>query len=85
MPDTTPHDAAEKATFRDRIRRAICEAEGFDWDPDMLEPDEYGDHADAVLAVLRAATLRELEQLHRPNTPPSRPEPRRVTATEDAS
>lgn len=40
--------------LRDRIRRAICEAEGFAWDPDMLEPDEYGEVADAVLAVLPA-------------------------------
>ncbi|MFD7066097.1 hypothetical protein ACFV97_02550 [Streptomyces sp. NPDC059913] len=38
--------------LRDRVRRAICEASGIDWDPDMLEPDEYGEHADAVLAVL---------------------------------
>lgn len=50
--------------LRDRIRRAICEADGFAWDPDVLEPDEYGGHADAVLAVHpapadRAAVLRE--------------------------
>ncbi|TXJ78591.1 hypothetical protein E2C11_16420 [Streptomyces lavendulae] len=57
-----------RAALRDRIRRAICEAEGFAWDTDMLEPDEYGDVADAVLAVLpvqddraviRAAALLE--------------------------
>ncbi|WP_326739110.1 hypothetical protein [Streptomyces sp. NBC_01022] len=48
MPDTTP-------TLRDRIRRAICEATGFTWLPDeLMEPDEYGEHADAVLAVLPA-------------------------------
>lgn len=51
--------------LRDRIRRAICEAEGFAWDTDMLEPDEYGEVADAVLAVLpppadRAAVLAEV-------------------------
>ena len=55
---------ATRADARDRIRRAICEAEGFAWDSDMLEPDEYGEAADAVLAVLpepvdRAAVLRE--------------------------
>lgn len=44
----------EKPTLRDRLRRAVCEAEGFTWDSDMLKPDEYGDHADAVLAVLAA-------------------------------
>jgi len=38
--------------LRDRLRRAICEASGFAWDSDMLEPDEYGDHADAVLQIL---------------------------------
>ena len=54
----------DRAAIRDRIRRAVCEAEGFGWDTDMLEPDEYGDVADAVLAVLpepadRAAILTE--------------------------
>jgi hypothetical protein len=53
-----------QAALRNRIRRAVCEAEGFGWDTDMLEPDEYGEVADAVLAVLpapvdRAAVLRE--------------------------
>ncbi|GHG15349.1 hypothetical protein ACFFSH_39350 [Streptomyces filamentosus] len=48
---TTGQDDTEP-TLRDRLRRAICEAEGFTWDTDMLEPDEYGDHADAVLQVL---------------------------------
>jgi hypothetical protein len=43
----------QTTTLRDRLRRAICEASGFDWDSDLLEPDEYGDHADAVLTVLR--------------------------------
>ncbi|WP_331728785.1 hypothetical protein OG693_39400 (plasmid) [Streptomyces sp. NBC_01259] len=60
QPETAPDDAA----LRDRIRRAVCEAEGFMWNEDMLEPDEYGEVADAVLAVLpapvdRAAVLRE--------------------------
>lgn len=51
----------EQPTLRNRIRRAICEAEGFAWDTDMLEPDEYGDHADAVLAVLPAPADRAAE------------------------
>lgn len=55
---TTPADAS----LRDRIRQAICEATGFEWDPDWQEVDEYGEQADAILAVLpasadRAATL----------------------------
>lgn len=53
--------------LRDRIRRAICEAEGFAWDTDMLEPDEYGEVADAVLTVLpapadRATVLTDTER-----------------------
>ncbi|MFJ6238847.1 hypothetical protein ACIQH0_32750 [Streptomyces griseus] len=62
---TAPPAPADRAATRDRIRRAICEASGFDWLPDeLMEPDEYGEHADAVLAVLdppadRAAVLRE--------------------------
>lgn len=53
-----------ETTLRDRIRRAICEAEGFAFDDDSLEPDEYGEVADAVLAVLptpvdQAAILRK--------------------------
>lgn len=47
-----------QAALRDRIRRAVCEAEGFAWDSDMLEPDEYGEVADAVLAVLPAPVDR---------------------------
>lgn len=60
-----PPAPADRAATRDRIRRAICEASGFTWLPDeLMEPDEYGEHADAVLAVLdtpadRAAVLRE--------------------------
>ncbi|MFR9796594.1 hypothetical protein ACL02U_11920 [Streptomyces sp. MS06] len=56
MTHTNPDPAAVSPPSRDdrrtRIRRAICEAEGFAWDSDMLEPDEYGDVADAVLAAL---------------------------------
>jgi len=53
--------APAKTALRDRIRRAVCEANGFDFDSDMLEPDEYGDHADMILAVLPAvADLAEL-------------------------
>lgn len=51
MTDTTDHPS-RRAGLRDELRRAVCEAEGFVWDSDMLEPDEYGDHADTVLAVL---------------------------------
>jgi hypothetical protein len=47
-----------RTALRDRIRRAVCEAEGFAWDSDMLEPDEYGEVADAVLAVLPEPTDR---------------------------
>ncbi|WP_434744613.1 hypothetical protein [Streptomyces sp. A-14] len=49
---TVAGEVVDRAPLRDRIRRAICEAEGFAWDTDMLEPDEYGEVADAVLAVL---------------------------------
>ena len=62
--DKPRDDEPADRDLRDRIRRAICEASGFAWDPDMQELDEYGEHADAVLAVLpadtgRAAVLRE--------------------------
>lgn len=50
--------SADQTALRDRIRRAICEAEGFAWDTDMLEPDEYGEVADMVLAVLPEPTNR---------------------------
>jgi hypothetical protein len=36
--------------------------------------------ADSVMVVLRGLTLRELEQLYRPNTTPSRPDPYRTAA-----
>jgi hypothetical protein len=52
----------QTAALRDRIRRAICEASGFDWDTDMLEPDEYGEAADTVIAVLPTIVLRADEQ-----------------------
>lgn len=52
-PTTSTADhPSRRAGLRDQLRRAVCEAEGFTWDSDMLEPDEYGDHADTVLAVL---------------------------------
>ena len=63
VPDPSSAGAAEQTALRDRIRRAVCEAEGFAWDSDMLEPDEYGEVADAVLTVLSPpadqAVLRE--------------------------
>lgn len=62
---TTPAD-----NLRDRIRRAICEASGFTWLPDeLMEPDEYGEHADAVLAVLRDPLARQV--LGTPTTDPA--------------
>ncbi|MEV5368964.1 hypothetical protein AB0N12_06325 [Streptomyces albogriseolus] len=62
--DTSRTPATSRAALRDHIRRAICEAEGFMWNEELLEPDEYGEVADAVLAVLppatdKAAVLRE--------------------------
>ncbi|MFJ3084673.1 hypothetical protein ACIPJG_33655 [Streptomyces halstedii] len=59
-PESTPPPApADRAATRDRIRRAIGEASGFTWLPDeLMEPDEYGEHADAVLAVLDAPADR---------------------------
>lgn len=76
--------------LRDRIRRAICEAHGFDWDPDWLEPDEYGEQADAVLAVLpatvdRAAVLREAADRYEEFLAKASPEtdPRYWTAVRD--
>ncbi|MFK0182351.1 hypothetical protein ACIQVR_41075 [Streptomyces xanthochromogenes] len=57
-------DQPDQPTLRDRIRRAICEASGFTWLPDeLMEPDEYGDHADAVLAVLPEVADRAEEEL----------------------
>ncbi|MEU0847690.1 hypothetical protein ABZ387_06945 [Streptomyces flaveolus] len=49
---------ADQTALRDRIRRVLCERDGQGalWGTDMLEPDEYGEDADAVLAVLPATT-----------------------------
>lgn len=59
-PAAAPPAPADRAATRDRIRRAICEASGFTWLPDeLMEPDEYGEHADAVLAVLDAEAAAE--------------------------
>ncbi|MYR30666.1 MULTISPECIES: hypothetical protein [unclassified Streptomyces] len=52
MTDTPEDRPAD--TLRDRVRQAICEASGFEWDPDWQEVDEYGEVADAVLAILPA-------------------------------
>ncbi|MFF8467935.1 hypothetical protein [Streptomyces griseus] len=73
-----PPAPADRATTRDRIRRAICEASGFDWDPDTLEPDEYGEHADAVLAVLAADAAAGVQ----PPTTEAHPARRRLTPNE---
>lgn len=56
---------ADQTALRDRIRRALCEASGngFMWGTDMLEPDEYGEVAAAVLAVLPEQTDRAAEAL----------------------
>jgi hypothetical protein len=60
---TAAPSAPADQNLRDRIRRAICEAEGFAWDTDMLEPDEYGEVADAVLAVLPAGATADIRKL----------------------
>jgi hypothetical protein len=65
---TAKREAAPSApadqNLRDRIRRAICEASGFTWLPDeLMEPDEYGEHADAVLAVLPAGATADIRKL----------------------
>ncbi|MEU3283250.1 hypothetical protein, partial [Streptomyces antibioticus] len=46
--------ATDQPALRNRIRRVLCERNGQAalWGTDMLEPDEYGEIADAVLAVL---------------------------------
>jgi hypothetical protein len=50
----------DRTALRDRIRRVLCERDGQAalWGTDMLEPDEYGADADAVLAVLPEPTDR---------------------------
>ena len=67
VPVSSPPDQ----TLRDRIAEAV--QHGPTW---MLPRSLAEEVADAVLAVLHGLTLRELEQLARPYTPPSRPEPR---------
>jgi hypothetical protein len=66
MNNQTP-PATDRAALRDRIRRVLCERDGQGalWGTDMLEPDEYGQVADAVLAVLPAPADRaaEIERL----------------------
>ncbi|MFE7370120.1 hypothetical protein [Streptomyces anulatus] len=73
-----PPAPADRAATRDRIRRAICEAEGFAWDTDMLEPDEYGEVADAVLAVLADDAAAGVQ----PPTSETEPARRRLTPNE---
>jgi hypothetical protein len=48
----------DPTALRDRIRRVLCERDGQAalWGTDMLEPDEYGETADAVLSVLPACS-----------------------------
>lgn len=50
----------ERGGLRDRIRRVLCDHDGKDylWGTDLLEPDEYGELADALLAVLPASADR---------------------------
>jgi len=60
---TATETAVDRVPLRDRIRRAVCEAEGFAWDTDMLEPDEYGEVADAVMAVLPAPAVDVADQV----------------------
>lgn len=78
------HETAD-AGLRDRIAEALIAWTYRGKDPEhggileTVRANAYS-RADAVLGVLQTATLRELELLHRPNTTPSRPEPRRVAA-----
>jgi hypothetical protein len=77
---------ADQAALRELVAAAIYEHmhPGSYWSDTSMPAAwrlTYLDEADAVLSVLpasvdRAATLWELEQCYRPNTPPSRPEPR---------
>jgi hypothetical protein len=52
--------ATDQTALRERIRRVLCERDGQAalWGTDMLEPDEYGADADAVLSVLPASVDR---------------------------
>jgi hypothetical protein len=68
--------ATDHTALRDRIRRVLCERDGQAalWGTDMLEPDEYGADADAVLSALpasvdRATVLREEAALIRAHCP----------------
>jgi hypothetical protein len=47
-----PRPADDPAPLRERIRRAICEADGFDFD--QIEASDYQTHADAMLALIPA-------------------------------
>ena len=78
------HETAD-AGLRDRIAEALIAWTYRGKDPEhggILETVRANAYSrtEAVMAVLQTATLRELELLHRPNTTPSRPEPRRVAA-----
>ncbi|MFE1192892.1 hypothetical protein ACFW6E_08835 [Streptomyces olivaceoviridis] len=55
-----------RAELRDRVRRVLCERDGkgYLWGTDMLEPDEYGDVADSVLAVLGEQTDQAADVEH---------------------
>jgi hypothetical protein len=82
----TPKAATDQTALRNRIAAAllarikqatVSKARPADALTSLFAANEF-DLADAVLPVLRGLTLREVEQLYRPNTPPSRPEPRRM-------
>lgn len=57
--EPAPQPEPADGDLRDRIRRAICEASGFEFEADGIEPDEYGEHADAVLAAILPEPRRE--------------------------
>lgn len=88
-----PPPADRAAADRERIAAALYRHEWPHkqvWEQALpMDRTDFLAQADAVLAELRrmadvspahepTATLRELEQRYRPNTPPSRPEPRRL-------
>ncbi|MCM8556163.1 hypothetical protein [Streptomyces sp. STCH 565 A] len=58
--DASRTPAADETALRDRVRRVLCQlgGQGDLWGTDLLEPDEYGEEADAVLAVLPATPGR---------------------------
>ncbi|MFD4596781.1 hypothetical protein ACFWPQ_01985 [Streptomyces sp. NPDC058464] len=88
-PDTAPALLSGGA-LRDRIAEALYERERPPRDPHWpnvytSDRETFEEMADAVLPVLHGCTLRELEQLYRPNTTPSRPPAQRQpTAAEHA-